>query len=115
MGKRCLLLVCKDGTLFKQIVWNLLTPITDHIDMFDSNAQTIADLLDEVSRIDPDVILLEESSPLSMDSVLAHVLLAKPGRPVIVINQEHNWVHTVCWETIQLRSADDLRNMIALV
>jgi hypothetical protein len=83
--------------------------------MFEGSANTLNDLLCEVSRVDPDIILLEESSPLSMGMVLFQVLLARPGKPVIVLNQENNWVHTVRWETIQLHSADDLISAIARI
>lgn len=115
LGKRCLLFVCNQDTLFRQILSNLLVNVDDHVEIFESTARNVNDLLNDVSNINPDIILLEESSPLSVDSPLVHVLFARPGRPVIVISQEHNWIHTVRWETIQLRSADDFINTIALV
>jgi len=115
LGKRCLLFVCNKDALFRQIVSNLLVNVDDHVEIFESTARNLNDLLQDVSDINPDIILLEETSPLSVDSPLVHVLFAKPGRPVIVISQEHNWMHMVRWETIQLHSANDLINTIALV
>lgn len=114
MDKRCLLLVCKD-TLFRQVVLGLLLDIHENVEMFESAARTIHDLLNEVSDIDPDIILLEETSPLSEEFRLVHMLLAKPGRPVIVISQEHNWMHVVHCETVQLSSANDLINAINFI
>ena len=115
LGKRCLLFVCNKDALFRQIVSNLLVNVDDHVEIFESTARNLNDLLQDVSDINPDIILLEETSPLSVDSLLVHVLFAKPGRPVIVISQEHNWMHMVRWETIQLHSANDLISTIALV
>ena len=82
--------------------------LTGNIEVFESAADDVDHLLEEVSKIDPDTILFEASSPLSAKSCLVHVLIAKPGCPVIMISQEQNWMHVVRWETVQIGSANDL-------
>ncbi len=114
MDKRNVLLVCKH-ILFKQIMSKLLLNISDEVELFESTTQDVECLLQDVSDIDPDLIFLEEDSPLSAESFLMRVLVARPGRPVIVVNQEDNWMHVVRWETVKLRSADDLLDAMKTV
>lgn len=114
MEKRSLLFVCKDA-LFREIMSSLFANVTDHVEIFESTAHNVNDLLNDIAHISPDMILLEESSPLSADSPLIHVLIAKPGRPVIVISQESNWVHVVHWETTCLSSASELMDTIKFI
>ena len=91
---------------------NLLVNGADNVEMFESTALDVRDFLNEVTHLDPDIILLEESSPLSTNSPLVHVLIAKPGRRLIMISQEHNWIYVVHWENFHLSSASDLVNTI---
>ena len=107
MDKRCLLWLCKD-TLFKDVMSSLLLDMSDDIELLESSTHELEALLREASDLDPDMIVLEASSPLSEESLLMQVLMAKPGRPVIVVSQEHNWMHVVRWETVKLESANDL-------
>jgi hypothetical protein len=101
--------------LFKEIMLSLLIDMTNTIEIFESTAEDVDDLLKEVSKYDPDTILVEESSPLSGASCLVHILMAMSGRPVVVLSQEHNWMHVVQWQTVQLSSANDLINAIKLI
>ncbi len=107
MKKRCLLWLCKDN-LFKGAMSSLLLDMAAGIQLWESNSHDVETLLKETSHMDPDVIVLESTSPLSDGSLLMRVLMARPGRPVIVVSHEHNWMHVVRWETVRLESANDL-------
>lgn len=98
--------------MFRQVIANLLMNVADNVEMFESTALDGSDLLNEVTHLDPDIILLEESSPLSTNSPLVPMLIAKPGRCLIVISQEHNWIDVVHCENFHLSSASDLVNTI---
>ncbi len=114
MHKRCFLLICRND-LLRDAMMSLLIGMPGPIDVFETAASDVDGLLHDVSHIDPDMILLEETSPLSKGSCLFHVLTVKPGRPVVVVSQEHNWIHVVRWQTVQIKSASELINTIRLV
>ena len=113
MDKRCLLWLCKD-TLLKEVISSLLLDISNDIELLESSVHDFETLLRGVSHVDPDVIVLEASSPFSEESQLVRVLMARPGRPVIVVSQEHNWMHVMRWETVKLESAYDLIDVMKL-
>ena len=114
MADLCFLLVFKD-TLFKQIVLSVLGEMDSSIQFFESNTEDLNDLLNEISKLNPDTVLLEESSPLSADWCLVHLLKEMPGRPIVVVSQEHNQLHVVHWQTLQMQKAHDLIESIKSV
>ena len=81
-------------------------------EIFESSAENIDDLLREVSELCPDTILLQESSPLSGGAGLVHLLRAMPGRPVVVVSQQHNVMHVVHWRTVCVETVSDLIDTI---
>ncbi len=93
---------------------SLLLSMTTDIALFESTTHDLDCFLQEVSHTEPDLILLEESSPFSAEAQLVHVLIAKPDIPVIVISQENNWIHVVRRESVRLRSANDLIDAMKL-
>jgi hypothetical protein len=107
LKKPNLLLVFKD-TLFKQILLNLLIEANNQIGLIESNADNVEDLLGEVVIFEPDAVLLEKSSPLSDVPCLFRLFMIMPGRPVVLISQEHNFVHVVHWQTVHVKTATDL-------
>jgi hypothetical protein len=107
LSNLCFLLVFKD-VLFRQIMLSLLSEMQGNIQLFESNADAVEDLLVEVSKLRPDAIMLEEASPLSSASCLVHLLKVLPGRPIIVVSQEQNLLHVIRGRTVQVEQADDL-------
>ena len=114
MNKRCFLAIRKNS-LFKQAVSSLLDDMTNSLELFESNASNVDDLFKEISEIDPDMILLEESSPFSDESLLVRLLITKPDLPVIVISEEINYMHVVRRKTVQLSSSIELIEAINLI
>jgi hypothetical protein len=110
----CFLLVFKD-TLFKQIVLSLLGEMDSDIQFLESSADDIDSLLNEISEFRPNTVLFEEASPLWSASCLIHLLKEMPGCPIVVISQEHNLVHVVHWQTLEVEKADDLFKSIKSV
>jgi len=110
----CFLLVFKD-VLFKQIILSLISEMKGNIQIFESDARDVDDLLDEISKLKPDSLMIEEASPLSAASCLVHLLKVLDGRPIIVISQEHNLLHVVHWQTVQVERANDLLEFISPV
>jgi len=114
LEKRCFL-VGRTDSLFKQLVASLLVDLTDEFELCENNAVDPVELLDEIKDARPDMILLEELSPFSEDSMLTHLLINIPNVPVIVISEDSNFMHIVRRETRQLTSSNDLIETLHLV
>lgn len=111
MEKRCFFVAPKD-TLFKQLVARLLLDLADDIALYESQAVDFDNLLEEVLKVSPDVVLLDEASPFSKEDFLVRLLIKKPGVPVIAINHESNSLHIIHRDTLLLSSSHDLINML---
>lgn len=107
MNKRCFLAITKNS-LFKKAVFSLVMNMTKELELFESNATNVEDLLKEMLEVNPDLILLEDSSPFHEESSLIRLLITKPSLPVIVISEDVNYMHIVRRETVQLSSSIEL-------
>ena len=93
---------------------NLLNDTNHSLIVYESQAVDFEEMLNEVTRNEPDVILLDESFPLSTTSTLICLLTAKPALPVIVIGEDDNLMHIIHHETVRIHSPMDLINAINL-
>jgi len=114
MKKRCFIAGKRDS-LFKNLVANLLNGLIDDLDLRESQANDFEELLAEISDADPSLILLDESSPFSGDSLLGRILAFKPELPVIVISENSNLMHIVRKETKVIDSSSDLVDVVNLM
>jgi len=101
--------------LFRQLVASLLDDMSTNLILHEYQAPDLTSLLHEVTRIQPDMIILEDSIPFAGSSMLHHLLVAKPNLPIIVVSGESNEMHIVRKETTLLISSNDLINAINLV
>ena len=95
-------------SLFIQLVASMLIDLIDDLELYESNTVDFSNLLEEVARAEPDIILLEESPPFSENSLLIRLLANIPDLPVIVISEDSNLMHIVRRETRLLSSSHDL-------
>ncbi len=109
--KRCFLAV-RHNTLLKQAIKSLLMDMADNLEVLESKAIDSEELLKEVSITNPDILLLEEASLVSRDSLMTCLFIARPGLPIFVISEDDNTLHIVRCETIQLSSSTDFLNAI---
>ena len=114
MEKHCLL-TGRHNSLFRQLVAGLLKDLTNELTLHESRASDFMDFLNEVSDLQPDMILLDDSSPFSEDSLLTRLLINEPALPVIVISENSNVMHIVRRESVMLNSSNDLIKAIDLV
>jgi chemotaxis response regulator CheB len=93
----------------------LLVDLTDNLDLRENKAVDISGLLDEIDEVKPDMILLEEASPFSEDSLMIRLIMNVTGLPVIVISEDSNLLHIVRCDTRLLSSSKDLIETIDLM
>ena len=111
MEKLCLL-TGQQNSLFRQLVANLLQDLASDLTLHESCVADFTGFMEEVSTIQPDMILLEDSSPFSEDSHLARLLINKPELPVIVISEDSNVMYVLRCETSLLSTSHDLIDAI---
>jgi len=114
MKKRCFLAGRKDS-LFKNLVATLLNDLIKDLILYESQAEDLEGLLNEISETDPTLILLDDSSSFSSESPLMSILMRKPGLPVIVISENSNSMHIVRRETQIINTSRDLIKAISLL
>ena len=114
MDKHCFLVGQKDS-LFKQLVASLLVDLADDLNLHVNKTEEFDGLMDEIKEIRPDMILLEDASPFSEDSLTIRLLVNIPDLPVIVISEDSNLLHIVRRDTRLLSSSKDLIETINLV
>jgi chemotaxis response regulator CheB len=109
----CILIVVTN-TLLKQAMTNL---IANHSDMtvVTRGMNTVEELIDEIARHSPDVVVLEEGTLLSSAETLVSLLMLYPGLRVIVLSEQSNWLHIYSKEEVLMTQATDLVNLIQSV
>ncbi len=80
----------------------------DNLDVQENQTTDFESLLDEIQTVKPHLILLEEASPFSENSILSRLLVKAPDLPLIVISEDSNEMHVVRWNTRLLSSSRDL-------
>lgn len=113
MKKLCFI-AGKRESLFKNLVANLLNGLIDDLRLQESQANDFEELLAEISDADPTLILLDEASPFSGNSVLGRILAYRPDLPVIVLSEDSNLMHIVRKETKVIDSSSDLADAVNL-
>lgn len=76
--------------------------------MVTSAAKDFQALVMDISELDPDYVLFEESTPLTSKSMLVDLLTICPGLRVIVISENSNWLHIYHKRNMLLTSPEDL-------
>jgi hypothetical protein len=96
-------------------VASLLVDMTDNLDLLENKTVDFDGLLKEIREANPDMILLEEVSPFTQNSLLIRILVNIPDLPVIVISEDSNIMHIVRCDTRLLSSSRDLIDTINLM
>lgn len=77
-----------------------------------SEAIDIKKLATDVSKINPNVILLSESQHLAAKEVLAQLLVSHPKIRIVIVSMNSNWLYIYDKEDKLLTSLEDLLMVI---
>ncbi len=80
-----------------------------------SRSKDVAGLLNEIGRLQPDVIVMDEDAFCTSNDFLAQLLTENPKLCVIVIHQNSNRLNVIRKDDVILTSAADLVNVISSV
>jgi len=101
-------LTSRKNSLFKQLVASLLRDLANNLKLHESQADDFELLLEKVSMVGPDMVLLDDASPYSKDSFLIRLLVSNPDLPVFVISEDSNEMHILRREVVLISSSSDL-------
>jgi hypothetical protein len=72
---------------------NILQNSDSKIKFFNSIATDVKDISIDISKFDPDVVLLEESMTKENTDMVPRFLMTYPNIRFIVISNDSNWLH----------------------
>jgi chemotaxis response regulator CheB len=107
----CLLAVGQHSLMNQALVAALLSSNPEH-EVVTSNAEDLDALVNEISELKPNVVVLGEAIPLAAMDSLAHVLISLPELRVIVVSQDTNWVHVFNKREQLLTRQSDLLDIV---
>lgn len=79
-----------------------------NLDLHENTTTDFKDTLGEIRDAKPDLVLLEEMSPFSQNSLTIRLLNSLPNLPLIVISEDSNLIRIFHSETRMLSSSRDL-------
>jgi hypothetical protein len=77
-----------------------------------SEAVDINQLATDVSKINPNVVLLSESQPLAVKETVAQLLVNHPKIRIVIVSVNSNWLHIYDKEDKLLTKLEDLLTVI---
>lgn len=86
----------------------------DNLDLYENKAVEFDALLEEIKFASPHLLLLEEASPFSENSLMTRFLASLPALPVVVISEDSNLIYVVRCNVRLLSSSRDLIEAIHL-
>jgi DNA-binding NarL/FixJ family response regulator len=92
MNTTCVL-VTKQDSMLNRALTDLLQNSNCELKIITSGANDVHSLIAETSRVNPDIVILGESTPLARLDVLGNLLMSYPKMRVVVVSEESNWLH----------------------
>ena len=105
------LAITKDSVLGFALT-NLINASEVGLVVYESQAQTLAELVQEINNSQADVILLENSNTFAREAILTKLLMLYPKLLVVIVNEENNWLNIYRREDVLMTSPADLMSVI---
>jgi chemotaxis response regulator CheB len=109
-GKKRVLIIQSD-----RIIGGVLTSLIAHqenLDVVTLSLTNPIDLIDEVSRIEPDVIVMDDHGRLACNADLHALLETIPELKIIILNSNDNHIEVIAKNEFDIQSADRFFEMI---
>lgn len=105
-------LVITDDSILSYGISNLLNSSQDDLVAVVSKVQTPSELAMEINKHYPDVILVGLSNPLARKEVLTNILMPNQKIPLILVQEDSNWLQVLHSENVLMASSKDLIKLI---
>lgn len=107
-------LVMNQDSLLNSALTDILKNSTCVLKVVTSPVDDVKGLIEETSKLKPDVVLIGESTPLAQEDVLGHLLMSNPELQVIIISEDSNWVHIFHKKDFLMTRQSDLLDVMCM-
>lgn len=106
----CVLVINADGIMKRASV--SLMNLAGELEVVVSNARSIPELISDVTRINPDVVLINDSMPMAVDESVTHLLASQPKLKIIVASMDSNLLRVFNKDEMLLTRFDEFLGII---
>ena len=105
------ILVLKSDVMLKRAVLSLMN-LEKELEIVISEAVDINKLATDISKINPNVVLLSESQHLAAKEVVTQLMVSHPKIRIVIVSVNSNWLHIYEKEDKLLTKLEDLLTVI---
>jgi hypothetical protein len=106
----CLLIIENDSPL--NFALDMLLVPSSEINAVKSNAVDLQGIVDEISNLKSQVVILEDSATPTRKNSLANLLMSNPELKIIVVLKDSNYVHIFRKDEILIENASEFLEII---
>jgi len=106
----CLLIIENDSPL--NFALDMLLVPSSEINVVKSTAVDLQSVVDEVSNLKSQVVILEDSATPTRKNSLANLLMSNPELKIIVVLKDSNYVHIFRKDEILIENASEFLEII---
>jgi len=106
----CLLIIENDSPL--NFALDMLLVPGSEINVVKSNAVDLQGVVDEISNLKSQVVILEDSATPTRKNSLANLLMSNPELKIIVVLKDSNYVHIFRKDEILIENASEFLEII---
>ena len=110
MSIDCLLIIENDSPL--NFALDMLLVPSSEINVVKSTAVDLQGVVDEVSNLKSQVVILEDSATPTRENSLANLLMSNPELKIIVVLKDSNYVHIFRKDEILIENASEFLEII---
>ena len=110
MSIDCLLIIENDSPL--NFALDMLLVPSSEINVVKSNAVDLQGVVDEISNLKSQVVIIEDSATLTRENSLANLLMSNPELKIIVVLKDSNYVHIFRKDEILIQNASEFLEII---
>jgi len=89
-----------------------LVSVEEGLEIVISEASDTNELVLAVSKINPDVVLLNDSHPMAAKEALTKLMTTQSKIRIVIVNDDNNWLHIFNKEDLLLTKLEDLLTAI---
>ncbi len=91
---------------------SVISSESSEVNLLTSSANNLAELIEEISDTQADVVGLAELLPLAEKDALISLLMSFPELRVVVVSEDTNWLHVFHKKDLLMEHQADFKNAI---
>ena len=111
MSITCLLAI-PNNSLLDRALESIISSGNSEIKLTTSAAKNLAELVEEISDLKANIVILAESLPLAAKDTLVSLLMSFTELRVIVVSEDTNWLHVFHKRDMLMNRQVDFRDAI---